>query len=152
MSGRLHLRAPSGLVINYTLPLHETIQGQWRAGELQRVTEDGGPYPGDQFDVSDVLADDAGDVEPDGGDAGSGAGNDPGSGSGGDGAPDPDAGQPDSAAAEPPRPAASAPKQAWQEYAVALGAASEEDASGMTKDALVKLCTPPEIDPLVPKE
>lgn len=150
MSGRLHLQAPSGLVINYTLPLHETIQGQWRAGDLQRVTEDGGAYVGDQYDVSDILAGDEG--GPESGDAGSGEGNNPGSGSGGDGAPDPDAGQPGSAAAEPPRPAASAPKQAWQDYAVALGAASEGDAAGMTKDALVKLCTPPEIDPLVPKE
>lgn len=150
MSNRLHLRAPSGIIINYTLPLHPSIEGQWRLGELQRVDEDGASYAGDQYDVSDVLAGDEGD--PEGVGAGSGEGIDPGSsGSGADGAPDPGDGT-QVPAVEPPRPPASAPKQAWQDYAVALGAVSEEDAPGMTRDALVKLCTPPEIDPLVPKE
>lgn len=139
MSNRLHLRAPSGIIINYTLPLHESIATQWRLGELQRVDEDGASYAGDQYDVSDVLADDEG--EPASADAEGGPGNDPGA---GDGTQVP--------AAEPVRPASGAPKQAWQDYAVALGAVGEADAAGMTKDALVKLCTPPEIDPLVPKE
>ena len=57
----LHLRAPSGVVIGFTLPLHEAIDGQWRRGELQRVTADGGPWEGDEYDLGtgDAPAPDA---------------------------------------------------------------------------------------------
>ncbi|HLK78607.1 MAG TPA: hypothetical protein VKU77_33775 [Streptosporangiaceae bacterium] len=51
--GLLHLRAPSGVVIGFSLPLHEAIDGQWRRGELQRVTGDGSPWEGDEYDLGD---------------------------------------------------------------------------------------------------
>jgi hypothetical protein len=130
----LHLKAPNSVVIDFSLPLHESITHQWKTGDLQRVTAEGEPWPGDQYDLSDLLGTEAaeGTQEPE---------------TGGDGQePDPDR------TAEPVRPAVSAPKRDWQAYATALGACSADEATGMTRDALVKLCTPSEIDPLVPKE
>src|ERR1700722_18563167 len=53
----IHLRGPQGMVIDLSLPLHETITEQWRNGELERVTADGSPWEGDPFDLS--TADDA---------------------------------------------------------------------------------------------
>lgn len=42
----LWLLAPNGHVIGFTLPLHPTIDRQWREGHLTRVNEDGTPYDG----------------------------------------------------------------------------------------------------------
>jgi len=56
---RVHLRAPSGVIIGFTLPLHEAIDGQWRRGELQRVSEDGSPWEGDEYDLGGTGAGDA---------------------------------------------------------------------------------------------
>lgn len=47
MTDLVHLRAPCGPVIAFTLPLHEAIEHQWRNGELERVCEDGSPWGGD---------------------------------------------------------------------------------------------------------
>ncbi len=45
--GLIHFRAPSGLVIGMSLPVHEAIEHQWRTGELQRVNPDGSRWEGD---------------------------------------------------------------------------------------------------------
>ena len=128
---RIRLRAPSGVHIDYTLPLHEAIHSAWRKGEMQRVDDDGAPWPGDQYDVSGVYDRQREDREAaDGG--GTGGEDSAPAGSGG----------------ESVRPADSAPKQAWQDYAAALGACSAEEAAGMSRGDLIKLCTPPEADPL----
>ena len=130
---RIRLRAPSGVHIDYTLPLHEAIHSAWRKGEMQRVDDDGAPWPGDQYDVSGVYDRQREDREAADG-AGTGAEDSAPAGGGG----------------EPVRPADSAPKQAWQDYAAALGACSAEEAAGMSRGDLIKLCTPPEADPLTP--
>jgi hypothetical protein len=57
--GDVRLQAPTGVVIDYTLPLHETIDQQWRKGELSRVDEDGILWEGDQYDVSGVRSEPA---------------------------------------------------------------------------------------------
>ena len=88
MTDRIRLRAASGIVIDFTLPLHESITHQWRNGELQRDEDD-----------------------------------------------------------DPVRPADSAPKKAWQDYAVAVGALSGEEAAGMTRQQLIDASTPPELRP-----
>jgi hypothetical protein len=49
------------------------------------------------------------------------------------------------------RPKAAANKTEWQDYAVALGACSSEDAAGMTKAQLVELTTPQEMLPPDPE-
>lgn len=124
---RIRLRASTGVVIDYTLPLHESINHQWLNGDLSRVGDDGVLYTDNEHDLSDAYArgsETAGEGDKPGGDA----------------------------AVEPPRPADSAPKKAWQDYAVLLGAATSEEAAAMTKPDLVARCTPPEIDPLKPKE
>jgi len=148
---RIRLRAPSGVHIDYTLPLHEAIHSAWRKGEMQRVDDDGAPWPGDQYDVSGVYDRQREDREAADG-AGTGAEDSAPAGGAEDSAPA--GGAEDSAPAggggEPVRPADSAPKQAWQDYAAALGACSAEEAAGMSRGDLIKLCTPPEADPLTP--
>lgn len=113
----IHLQAPSGAVIGFSLPLHEAIEGQWLRGELQRVTADGAPWEGDQYDVAAVP-----------GDAGTRAGD----------AADDDA---------PVRPSGNAPKQSWQAYAAGVGAVTADEAAGMTRAELIAACTPPELLP-----
>jgi hypothetical protein len=105
----------AGHVIAFTLPLHETVDQQWRNGELQRVNEDGSPFEGDQYDLAGMY-----DLPPE----------------------DPPAGPPDRA---PARPADNAPLKAWQEYAVAVGACTAEEAVAMTRPDLISKCTPPEM-------
>lgn len=56
-----------------------------------------------------------------------------------------------SAVEAPPRPKPTAKVADWQEYAVAIGAASPEAAAGMTKAQLVELTTPPEMRPADPE-
>lgn len=51
----------------------------------------------------------------------------------------------------PARPKPAAKVADWQEYAVAIGAASAETAAGMTKAQLVELTTPPEMLPADPE-
>jgi hypothetical protein len=51
----------------------------------------------------------------------------------------------------PARPKAAANKTEWQDYAVALGACTAEDAAGMTKAQLVELATPRELLPPDPE-
>lgn len=51
----------------------------------------------------------------------------------------------------PLRPATGAHKRHWHEYAVAVGACSDEEAGQMTKAALVDLVTPPEEKPAGPE-
>lgn len=119
----VHLRAPSGHVIRFTLPMHEAISTQWRNGELQRVNEDGSSFEGDQYDLTGIY----------------------------DGAPD-EAPAPVSAAAAatpagPTRPADSAPLKAWQDYAVAIKACTPTEAAALTRPDLVAKCTPPEMKP-----
>jgi len=112
----------SGHVISFTLPLHETVDQQWRNGELQRVNEDGTPYEGDQYDLSGIY-----DLPPD------------------------EAAAPAVAsAAGPARPADSAPLKAWQDYAAAVGACTAAEAAGMTRPDLIARCTPPEMRPAAP--
>lgn len=139
----IHLRGPQGMVVDFTLPLHETIVEQWRNGVLERVAADGGRWAdGDPFDLS--TADDAPPPQPEG----EGGGQDDGGATGADGEgqePEQPAG---GAAGEPERPAQSAPVQAWRDYAVALSACSADEAAAMTKPQLTSLCTPPEADPL----
>lgn len=120
---KVYLKAPNSVVIGFSLPLHDTIAEQWKLGHLQRVTEDGGPWEGDPFDLGGTPATVPAAEDPNG-----------------------------TEDAEPVRPADGAPVKAWREYAAALGACSEEEAAGMSRGDLIKLCTPPEIDPLVPKE
>lgn len=157
MSKTLHLKAPNSMVIGFTLPLHETIDDQWRKGHLTRVTgPDGGQYIGDQYDLSDLQEDEAGqepaesgpegDEQP-GGSTGE-EGQDPAAGTGGEGTSPGGDGQPGADVTQPERPALNASKQAWQDYAVALDACTEEEAAAMNREQLIKVCTPPEIDPL----
>lgn len=126
---RIRLRAPSGVVIDHSLPLHEAIEGQWLRGELERVTADGSPWEGDQYDLSGARGE----------------------------GPAPAAGAarakaaPAQAAATPARPPENAPKQAWQEYAVTVGAVSEADAAGLTRAELIDRATPPEMRPPDPE-
>jgi hypothetical protein len=118
----VHLRAPSGHLIRFTLPLHEAIATQWRNGELQRVQEDGSPFEGDQYDLSALLEGSPGEAAAPAASA----------------APVP---------AGPARPAESAPLKAWQDYAVAVGACTAAEAVAMTRPDLVAKCTPPEMQP-----
>lgn len=115
MATLVHLKAPGGGVIGFTLPLHSTIEKQWRQGELTRVTEDGAPWDA-SGDDPDALTE-AGERE---------------------------------AGEYPERPAPSAHKRHWQDYAVAIGACSGDDAEQMTKAQLVDLVTPPEEKPADP--
>jgi hypothetical protein len=140
--GIVHLKAESGIPVGMSLPLHATINEQWRNGVLKRVTADGAPWWGDEFDLTRLE----GDVPPvpaDGGDR-----QDPPSAPAAGGGRQEEGHDPEDEWSEPPRPVASAPLKAWQEYATALGACSEEEAAAMTRAALIKLCTPPEADPL----
>lgn len=58
----------------------------------------------------------------------------------------------DAAASEAPaRPRPAAKVADWQAYAAAIGACSEDEAAGMTKQQLVELTTPPEMVPPVPE-
>lgn len=138
----IHLKGPQGMVIDLSLPLHETITEQWRNGELERVTAGGEPWAdGDPFDLS--TADDA--PPPESAEIESQEpGSEPEAGSDGQEPEQPAGG----AVAEPERPNANAPVQAWRDYAAALSACSADEAAAMTKADLIKLCTPPEADPL----
>ena len=132
----IHLKAEGGTPIGMTLPLHETITEQWRNGALKRVTEQGERWPGDEFDLSDLETEaPEPEAEPSSDDDGGGEGGESGQ-------------DPDDEWAEPARPDDGAPVKAWRDYATALGACSEEEAAGMAKPQLIKLCTPPEADPL----
>lgn len=51
----------------------------------------------------------------------------------------------------PSRPKATAKVAEWQEYAVAIGACSADDAASLTKAQLVELTTPPEMLPADPE-
>ncbi|MGH3205110.1 MAG: hypothetical protein ACRDP5_24130 [Streptosporangiaceae bacterium] len=51
MAGMVHLKSPSGTVIDFSLPLHEAIMHQWRNGDLQRVTKNGAAWTGDPFNL-----------------------------------------------------------------------------------------------------
>ena len=51
----VHLQAPGGTVIGFTLPMGEHIEKQWRAGELVRVHADGSPWD-EAGDDPDALA------------------------------------------------------------------------------------------------
>lgn len=115
----VRLRAPSGVVIDHTLPLHETIAHQWRNGELQRVDDGGDLWEGNEYDLSGAYGTDA-EVRQ-----------------GTDGEDE-----------VPARPADTAPKKAWQDYAVAVKACTEDEAAGMTRADLIARCTPPELNPL----
>jgi hypothetical protein len=106
-----------GHVVGCTLPLQPVMRKRWDEGDLRRVTESGDPWPG-------------GDVLPDA---------------------EPDAAEKDAVPAaavelppvdidgtdEPERPRGNASQEVWRSYVVALGALSEEEASGMTRDELV---------------
>lgn len=120
----VHLRAPSGHVIRFTLPMHEAIATQWRNGELQRVNEDETPFEGDQYDLTGVY-----DAVPEEAVVPVAAGNFP---------------------AGPARPADSAPLKAWQDYAVAVKACTQAEAAAMNRADLIAKCTPPEMRPSVP--
>lgn len=115
----VYLVADGGAVIGFTLPLSEHVEKQWAAGELVRVSEDGTPWDEaeDEPDALAATSDPAGGVsaEPGGDDL-----------------------------TLPARPRDSAHRRHWQAYAVALGAASEDEADGLTKAHLVELVTPPE--------
>lgn len=113
MADEVHLKAPSGVAIRFSLPLHATIDEQWRKGEMQRVTGDGLAWEGDEYDLDGAGP--AAETPAEGG---------------------------------PSRPADSAAKKAWQDYAVSLGACTEDEAAGMTRADLIGTCTPPELDPL----
>ena len=122
----VHLVADGGTVIGFTLPLPEHVEKQWRAGELRRVHEDGTEWDeaGDDPDTLAGMSDPAGAVPAPGGD-------DPGD--------------------VPVRPRDSAHRRHWQAYAVEIGAATEDEADGMTKAQLVELVTPPEEQPPDPE-
>src|SRR5215469_10935928 len=100
-----------GHVTSHSVPLSEHIMDQWKRGQLQRVTEDGQTWPGDPFDLSSG--------EPEAGDADGGDG-----GAGGTDGP-------------PGRPKKNASQADWAAYAVALGAADEATAKGLTRDQLI---------------
>lgn len=120
----LWLKAPSGHVIGFTLPLHPTIERQWRDGTLQRVHEDGTPYE-DPFDgllAAGGVAVASGGGEPSG---------QPGT-------------EPDSDADGPVAPLHAAPKADWLAYAQALGLHPDPKT---TKADLIALTTPPELAP-----
>lgn len=131
---RIALRAPSGVIIDHTLPLHESIADQWRKGELQRVDGDGNPWSdGDEYDLSGAYGsreavpaadEEAGFVPRDEGEAGLGEGT-----------------------GEPVRPDGNAPKRAWQDYAVAVGAVPEDEAPRLSRQQLIDRSTPPELRP-----
>lgn len=118
----LWLKAPNGHTIGFTLPLHPTIERQWRDGVLQRVHEDGTPYE-DPFDG--LLA--AGGVTVASG--GSEPSGQPGT-------------EPDSDG--PVAPLHAAPKADWLAYAQALGLHPDPKT---TKADLIALTTPPELVP-----
>lgn len=138
--GTIHLKAEGGIPIGMSLPLHETIAEQWRNGALKRVTADGGRWEGDEFDLTDLeeLSATPETSEPD-----AAGGETEGEGDDGESGRDPD-----DEWAEPARPDDAAPVKAWRDYAAALGATTAEEAAGMSKPDLIKLCTPPEADPL----
>jgi hypothetical protein len=138
------LQSPAGVPIGMTLPLHETITEQWRNGGLQRVTAEGARWEGDEFDLSTAAESGTpGASEPEPSEGEREAGDDP---DAGGEVQEPTA--PADGVTEPERPNASAPKQPWQDYAVALGACTADEAAAMTRQALIDLCTPPEADPL----
>lgn len=66
MPDLIHLKAPNGVVIGFSLPLHESIEHQWRHGELQRVDADGNPWQGDETVPGEPGEDESpdGDAEP----------------------------------------------------------------------------------------
>lgn len=140
---RIRLRAPSGVHIDYTLPLHETIHHAWRKGELSRVDDDGLPWEGDQYDLASAYGRDAAD-EGDDGEPGQFERADGINGHVGPLAADVAA----SGVEQPERPLDTAPKKAWVDFAVAIGAKDADEAGDMTRAQLIELCTPPEIDPL----
>jgi hypothetical protein len=162
---RIRLRAPSGIVIDYTLPLHEAIHNQWRNGEMSRVDDDDMPWEGDEYDLDSAYGrdDEAGedeaadedrdnlDAEPGEGEADRGDGDSEGPGTEDGDGPEvtyPATGQAgDGGAQHPERPADNAPKRDWQEYAVKIGAVTEDEAGGLTKAQLVEKSTPPEMRP-----
>lgn len=128
--GQVWLKADGGIPIGMSLPLHETITEQWKNGALKRVTEDGERWQGDEFDLSGIDASPANPAAEGVGGQQSGEGPDDGDWS------------------DPVRPADADPVKAWREYAAALGATTAEEAAAMAKADLIKLCTPPEADPL----
>lgn len=86
------LKAPNGHVIGFTLPLHPTIERQWRDGILSRVNEDGSLYGDPSEGLSDAGEPTEGSVAE-------------------------QSGEP----AWPVRPALNAPKSEWAAHAEALG-------------------------------
>ena len=166
--GDICLRAASGVVIHHSLPLHPAIDDQWRKGELSRVDDDGMPWEGDEYDVSDALDRRSRETWEASGDPHENLGEDdidredddeddtePVAVSGTESAGFTNAGTPQEptvnkpgAIGEPTRPADGAPLKSWREFAVAIGAATADEAQGMSRAELVRLCTPPETDPL----
>ena len=128
-----------GHVIGMMLPLHPDIEARWRAGFLTRVTAEGEPWQGDQYDVlpEPPVSDNAADTttpttsEP---------------------ATAPDTTTSNPADPQPPRPRGNASRADWAAYAVQLGAATEAEAATLTRDELAELTTPPEMKPTVPGE
>jgi len=109
-----------GHISGHTVPVNPNVMDRWRAGHLQRVTEDGRTWPGDPWLMpGDEAPAPAADVEGDG-------------------------------ASGPERPKKSATKFAWASYAVALGACTEDDVEKLTRDQLIELTTAPEDKPDVP--
>jgi hypothetical protein len=111
-----------GHVLGLSLPLQPVMQRRWEGGDLVRVTEEGELWPGGDFLPDDAGTDavpkDAPELVDTPGDRV---------------APAPFADGSD----EPERPRGNASQEAWMSYVVALGALSEEEASGMTRDELV---------------
>jgi hypothetical protein len=135
---RIRLRAPSGVVIDYTLPLHEAIHHQWRNGEMQRVDDDEMPWEGDEYDLDSAYG-----RRPEGRVPGPDAEDSDG----------PEVTYPDGSetgnagTSQPQRPADDAPKKAWQDFAVAVGAVDASEAPRLTRQQLIDRSTPPELQP-----
>lgn len=127
MTDLIHLKTAGGGVIGFSVPLHDTICKQWAKGELSRVHEDGSLWLGDDgYEAFVTGTDTEPEVEAED-----------------DGPEDPA----DSAPVEPKRPGANAHQRTWAKYAVALGACTEDEAKAKSKDELVALTTPPELQP-----
>lgn len=127
-SADLYLKAPSGHIIGFTLPLHWTIENQLRDGNLLRVAADGSPYEEEPAAAPETPES--------GGSAPAAAGDGPGGGS---------------CAAAPARPRLNASKAAWARHAAALGLVTAEEADGLPRAALIELTTPPEMQPADPE-
>lgn len=124
MTDLIHLKTAGGGVIGFTIPLHDTICKQWSKGELSRTHEDGSPWAGDDGYAAFVAGTDG---EPE--------------------ADDPGSEEQDPAPDGPKRPGANAHQRTWAKYAVALGVCTEDEAKGKSRDDLMGLTTPPELQP-----